>query len=257
MNIDNRLLVYLFFLVEFSFSLLGILFKKVSLVFQKYTMQKIGFFIFFIFSYFLHAQNDSTFVDNKYLEDQLYINLTYIKLLDLPEQISQTGFSYGLGLGFIKDLPVNPERNLGFGLGIGYARNTYYFNVKEDIELPEEIPLNELKSNKITMHVVEFPVELRLRNSTEKKYKFWRVYPGFKMSYVFATSSNLKQREDFDVEDVIKINKFLYGFTLSTGFNKWNFHVYYGLNELFSHVKNNSYDIGIRDLRLGLIFYIL
>ncbi len=213
--------------------------------------------LFFLFTVFVNAQSDSTFVDKKYLEDQLYIDVTYIKLLELPKQISQTGFSYGFGLGFIKDLPINARRNIGFGLGLGYGLNISYFNVREgDIELtPTENTV--LKSNKIAMHTIEVPFEFRFRTSTAEKYKFWRIYPGVKFAYTFATNSNLKQREDFDVEDVIKINRFQYGATLSTGYNKWNLYVYFGLSELFSNAKNNTYDIGIHDLRFGLIFYIL
>ncbi len=218
-------------------------------------MRKIAI-IFLLFSSFLKAQNDSTFVDNKYLEDQIYVNITYIKLLELPDQISQSGFSFGLGLGFIKDLPLNSKRNFGLGLGLGYGLNNYYFNVQEDNVLPSDSNTT-LKSNKIVMHTVEMPIELRFRTSTPQKYRFWRIYPGFKMAYVFATNTNLRQREDFDVEEVVEINDFLYGLTLSTGFNKWNLHVYYGLNEIFNNTIDNSYNFNIQDIRLGLIFYML
>ena len=218
-------------------------------------MRKIAI-IFLLFSSFLKAQNDSTFVDNKYLEDQIYVNITYIKLLELPDQISQSGFSFGLGLGFIKDMPLNSKRNFGLGLGLGYGLNNYYFNVQEDNVLPSDFNTT-LKSNKIVMHTVEMPIELRFRTSTPQKYRFWRIYPGFKMAYVFATNTNLRQREDFDVEEVVEINDFLYGLTLSTGFNKWNLHVYYGLNEIFNNTIDNSYNFNIQDIRLGLIFYML
>ena len=56
-----------------------------------------------LFIWNANAQTDSIFVDTKYLEDQIYVNVTYIKLLSMPEPINQTGFSYGIGLGFIKD----------------------------------------------------------------------------------------------------------------------------------------------------------
>ncbi|MCF6346795.1 MAG: PorT family protein [Flavobacteriaceae bacterium] len=215
-------------------------------------MRKIIIFFFFISS-FLYAQSDSTFVDNKYLEDQLYISFTWVGLTNTPPQISRTGFSYGLALGFIKDLPINERRNIGFGLGLGYGLNVYYFNVTEDVvKLPSE-NLN----NRIAMHTIEAPFEFRFRTSTSQKYNFLRVYPGFKVAYVFATNSRLEQREDFLVEDVIEINEFLYGVTLSVGYNKWNFYAYYGLNNLFNETKNNSYKIDIHDIRLGIIFYIL
>jgi hypothetical protein len=217
-------------------------------------MRRLVLLLFFL-SGIAYAQTDSTFVDTKYLEDQIYVNVAYIKLLNMPEPINQTGFSYGIGLGFIKDLPLNTKRNIGFGIGLGYAFNSIYFNIKETSpELSENI---ELKSNKVGMHNVEVPVEFRFRTSNPEKYKFWRVYPGFKFSYAFAVNTRLKQREGFDVEDIIKINKFQYGPTLSVGYNKWNLYVYYGMNEVFSNKISTSYSIGIHDLRLGLIFYIL
>jgi len=213
--------------------------------------------IFFLFATFVvQAQSEINFNDDKYLEDQIYVSLTYNKLTELPESFSQTGFSYGLGFGAIKDLPLNERRNFGLGIGLGYSLNIYYFNVKEDITSLPETPSNTLKSNKVATHSFEMPLELRFRTSTSQKYKFWRMYPGFKMAYIFVTNSKLKQREDFQVDDIVETSKFNYGLTFSAGYNKWNFHLYYGLNDLFSEVKNNNYNIGIQDLRVGLIFYI-
>ncbi len=217
-------------------------------------MRKIAI-IFLLLPTFLFAQNDSTFIDNKYLEDQIFLNLTYVRLVNTPEQISQNGFSFGFGLGVIKDLPINKRRNIGFGVGLSYGFNTYYFSVDENENLPPEIN-DQLKNNKITMNSIEVPVEFRIRTSTSEKYKFWRVYTGIKFAYAFATNSSLKNRVPLENE-VLEINKFQYGVTLSTGYNKWNLHVYYGLNELFNETVTNSYKINIHDLRLGLIFYIL
>ena len=216
-------------------------------------MRKIAV-LFFLFSGFLQAQNDSTFVDDKYLEDQIYFNLTYIHMLNLPDRISQSGFSFGLGGGFIKDFPLNERRNIGLGAGLGYGLNNYYFNVKLEEAVPNEDsnPVN----NKIIMHTVELPIELRFRGSTASKYKFWRFYPWIKIAYAFAKNTSFGKSADFDVKDVIEVNDFLYGLTFSAGYNKWNLHLYYGLNDLFNETQKNDYNINISDLRVGLIFYI-
>jgi len=217
-------------------------------------MRKIAIF-FLLFTGFIQAQKDSTFVDNKYLEDQLYFNLTYIHMLNLPDKISQSGFSFGLGGGFIKDFPLSKKRNIGLGAGLGYGLNNYYFNVQLDAAEPSA---NEetLKNNKIILHTVELPIELRFRNSTALKYKFWRFYPGFKIAYVFANNTSFSRSADFDVSDIININDFIYGLTFSAGYNKWNLHLYYGLNDLFNETNANDYQINISDFRIGLIFYI-
>jgi hypothetical protein len=217
-------------------------------------MRKIAIF-FLLFTGFIQAQNDSTFVDNKYLEDQLYFNLTYIHMLNLPDKISQSGFSFGLGGGFIKDFPLSKKRNIGLGAGLGYGLNNYYFNVQLDAAEPSATE-ETLKNNKIILHTVELPIELRFRNSTALKYKFWRFYPGFKIAYFFTNNTSFSRSADFDVSDIININDFIYGLTFSAGYNKWNLHLYYGLNDLFNETNANDYQISISDFRIGLIFYI-
>ena len=217
-------------------------------------MRKIAVLIF-LFSSFLHAQKDSTFVDDKYLEDQLYFNLTYIHLLDLPDRMSQTGFSFGLGAGFIKDFPLNKARNIGLGAGLGYGFNNYFFNVKLDEAIPNDNDNNKL-NNKVILHTVELPIELRFRGSTATSYKFWRFYPGFKIAYAFGRRTSFGKSENIDVRDIIEVNDLLYGLTFSAGYNKWNFHLYYGLNDLFNTSPASDFDANISDLRAGLIFYI-
>lgn len=217
-------------------------------------MRKIAVLIF-LFSSFLYGQNDSTFIDDKYLEDQLYFNLTYIHLLNLPDRMSQTGFSFGLGGGFIKDFPLNKKRNIGLGAGLGYGFNNYFFNVKLDEAVPNDDENNKL-NNKVILHTVELPIELRFRGSTATKYKFWRFYPGFKIAYAFGRRTSFGKSEDIDVREIIEVNDLLYGLTFSAGYNKWNFYFYYGLNDLFNTSPASDFDANISDLRAGLIFYI-
>ena len=216
-------------------------------------MRKLLFLVLLISSC-VKAQSDSTFVDDKYLEDQIYLNLTYISLLNTPPPISQSGFSFGLGGGFIKDLPINSRRNVAFGVGLGYGFNNYYFNVRFENEDPNEDKTT--LNSKIMLHVVELPLELRIRTSTATRYKFWRFYPGFKISYAFAENLSLGKDADFEVEGVAQYNDFLYGLTFSAGYNKWNIHLYYGLNDLITNAEGNDYEFAITDFRIGLVFYV-
>jgi hypothetical protein len=175
-------------------------------------------------------------------------------LLNTPPPISQSGFSFGLGGGFIKDLPVNSRRNVAFGVGLGYGFNNYYFNVRFENEDPNED--RTTLNSKIMLHVVELPLEFRLRTSTSTRYKFWRLYPGFKISYAFAENLTLGKDADFEVEGVAQYNDFLYGLTFSAGYNKWNIHLYYGLNDLITNAEGNDYEFAITDFRIGLVFYV-
>jgi hypothetical protein len=106
------------------------------------------------------------------------------------------------------------------------------------------------------LHVVELPLEFRFRTSTATRYKFWRFYPGFKISYAFAENLTLGKDADFEVEGVAQYNDFLYGLTFSAGYNKWNIHLYYGLNDLITNAEGNDYEFAITDFRIGLVFYV-
>jgi hypothetical protein len=214
-----------------------------------------------LFSPLIYAQEEipkDSIVDHKYRDDQIYLNASYQRLLNLPDNFSITGFSYNVAMGFIRDIPVNKARNIGFGVGLGYSINAHYFNIKENTDVPEDDPeVKELKSNKIALYMIEVPVQFRVRNSTPLKYKFFRFYPGLLFSYAFAQNHNLRQNEDFDVNEVIDINKFQYGINMSVGYNKWNFYIYYGLTDLFNETESNPYKIEAREIKLGIAIYFL
>lgn len=202
-------------------------------------------------------------VDSKYLEDQFYIGLGYNLLLDKPEGFSQRNLSYGLQLGFIKDLPLNQKRDFGLGLGFGYAVNSYYSNM---IALEEVgavgyqiMESSGFKRSKFELHSVEFPLELRWRTSTAEEYKFWRIYAGAKLGYVFSARSQLVLEEGRDGFSNADIERFQYGLILNFGYNTWNLHFYYGLNPLLQDGKrlDTGESLDLKVMRIGLIFYIL
>ncbi len=208
------------------------------------------------------AQSTDSISGNRYLEDQLYIGVTYNSLYNLPKGIGQNGFSNGIFFGYIKDIPMNKTRDFGLGIGLGYGRNTYF----QDLKIEEVNGVNtfeEVRSfdrNKFSFHTIEVPIEIRWRTSTPTKYKFWRIYTGVKMGYVFASNAKLKKDGVIRVRGIEEANKFQYGLTLGTGFGTWNLNVYYGLNDIFSSdavINTLGTPIQGRDLRIGLIFYIL
>ena len=219
-------------------------------------------FLFLILTTAVNAQNYDTIKNTRYLEDQIYIGLSIITLTNLSDGIAQSGFSNSFGLGFIKDIPVNAKGNVAFGIGLGYGRNTYFQNIKiteVDNFTQYEIAGNDVKNNKFSLNSIDLPLEIRLRTSTIDKYKFWRVYGGAKISYVFASNAKFKEAGNtFKIKGLSEINKWQYGLTLAVGYGTWNFNFYYGLEDLFSNASLNGMSpIEIRDFRIGLIFYIL
>ena len=208
-------------------------------------------------------------VDSLYKEDQFYFALTYNILVDLPEGVRQSGFSLGLKGGFIKDMPLNKRRNVALGIGIGYSYNSYNQNIgilKDENNVANYLVLDDsyeldYSKNNFYQHIVELPVEFRWRTSTPSDYRFWRVYTGFKIGYVFSSITNFKgEAGDFRYTDIDGFENLQYGLTLSAGYNTWNFYVYYALNPIFKDgVKTylTQENIDMSAIKLGLIFYLL
>jgi len=224
-------------------------------------MKYLVIFLLF-FNTILFSQSKDTIVSSKYLEDQIYVGLSYITLYNLPDDVSSNGFSNSLAFGFIKDIPFDENGNFGFGVGLGYGRNTYYQNIKiseSDNQTSFEAVKGIFNNNKFSVHAIEFPLELRWRTSTIDKYKFYRIYAGGKISYAFATNARFKESGNtIRVKNISEFNKFHYGLTLSLGYGTWNFNFYYGLNDIFKNAKlDDVTPLKIRDFRIGLIFYVL
>lgn len=211
--------------------------------------------------------NDTTkILDHKYREDQFYFAITYNLLGEKPNNVSQTGFSSGFHFGYIRDFPLNERRNLGLGLGLGASINSYNHNIFISENSSGEIEYINLSDsdieytkNKFSTYLVEMPLELRWRTSTAEEYKFWRIYAGFKVGYLVASSTKFKGEMGKIKNNNIKdFNDFQYGITFSSGYNTWNFHLYYSLNSILSKdAKVDNQSIDMFAIKFGLIFYIL
>jgi hypothetical protein len=88
---------------------------------------------------------------------------------------------------------------------------------------------------------------------------FWRIYPGFKFSYLLYNST--KTRSDLGRIDLSRVNDFndlQFGLSLSVGYGDWNFHFYYALNPIFDDsAQLNGEPLDISAMKIGIIFYIL
>ena len=212
----------------------------------------------------MNAQEADQEVDLNYLEDQFYVGLTYNFILNKPADINQQNLSYGLQLGFIKDLPLNSSRTFALGVGMGYAVNSYYTNLSI-VELANDFQYGIVdsdlgaKRNKLETHLLEIPIEFRWRNSTPTEYKFWRLYLGAKLGYAFGSRSKLVTDSGKDSFYVTDVEKFRYGLMANFGYNTFNIHVYYALNNLFKDglSLDTGQDLTFTPLRIGFIFYIL
>lgn len=214
---------------------------------------------FIFFTTLIYSQSDSTFVDNKYLEDQFYFNISYNILVNQPIGFNQNGISGGINIGYIRDFPLNERRNIGVGVGLGYSYNAYNQNLKISGNGVFEIVANDdFKSNRFTTYLIELPVEFRLRNSTATTYSFWRIYTGIKFGYVFTSKSKFTNNtETINIKGIDELQNLQYGLTFAVGYSSFNLSLYYGLNTLFKDAYVDGEPIKLRQFNIGLMFYIL
>lgn len=212
------------------------------------------------------TQDSIKVIDNRYREDQFYISVTYNLLGRKPDGVAQNGFSSGFHFGFIRDMPINKDRNIAIGIGLGLSTNSYnqtllisennrdfnYSIIDGDVSFSK---------NKFTTYLVEIPLEFRWRTSTAEDYEFWRIYPGIKFGYVLYNSSKFNgSPDDIKLSGINDFNALQYGLTLSAGYSNVNFHFYYALNSIFDNnakLTEDGKSIDMNAIKIGLIFYIL
>ncbi len=203
-------------------------------------------------------------IDSLYREDQFYVGLTFNFIDQDPPPISQSGFSGGFQAGFIRDFPLNKRRNVALGVGLGWAIDTFGHNLFIGQDENGESIFRSLDrdwnydSNRFTSQFVELPIEFRWRSSTAETYKFWRIYGGLRLGYLYHFKSNFNQPNNQVIQnEVDELERFRMGATINFGFNTFNFHLYYGLNTLFEDAYVEEHEVGIVPVRVGLMFYIL
>lgn len=210
-------------------------------------------------------ENDFVEIDSLYKEDQAYIGVTYNLFGNIADSVSQSGFSSGFHIGFIKDIPLNKRRNVAIGIGIGYSANSFNQNLLIGKDSEKTVTYSILTDNdsytknKFALHQLELPLEFRWRSSTVSDYKFWRIYTGIKFGYLITHSTKFKGLpEDQKYSDIDHFNDFQYGLTTSIGYNTWNIHFYYGLNTIFNdEAILNGRPLEMNAIKIGLMFYLL
>lgn len=224
-------------------------------------MKKIFLLLLSIISLNISAQKDSLQLGDKYLEDQLYLGISYIQLFNQPDNVIGSGFSYGFSAGYVKDISLVKSGRLALGIGVGYAYDSFNHGYKissQSNNVVVEVDPNIVETSDFRLHSLEFPFEIRWRTSNANRYKFWRVYSGFKISYnlknTLGYTSNSLLTEYKNIE---RFNKLQYGLTIAAGYSTFNFSLYYGLTPLFKSSTLGTNPIDTKVIKLGMIFYIL
>ena len=214
--------------------------------------------IIYLLSLGLYSQYspDSKF----YREDQFFIGSTYFIQTEKIDEFKQNGFSGNFQVGFVRDLPLNKNSTKALGIGFGYELNYFTSNI-QPAEQNDRIDYRIIVSrfleskNKITFSSISLPIEYRWRKSSIDKYKFWRIYSGFKIKKNFSLKSNPSYGSDTVIKD---FNDWTSSIYINAGYNTWNISLEYDLNPIIEDKKTiNGDNLNISFLRLGLIFYFL
>ncbi|MDY0780930.1 porin family protein [Tenacibaculum sp. IB213877] len=222
-------------------------------------MKNVTILLFLFIGFQSIAQKDSLQIGDKYWEDQLYMYISYNTILKQPKETSNSGFSYGITLGYIKDVPLNNQGNVSVGIGAGY--NYESFNHGLRVLSSDEIihdPDAGISSNEIKLHNIEFPIQFRWRTSDAVTYSFWRIYTGVKLTYNLSNKFSYQlNNQSFNYRNINIYNDFQTGLELSVGYGAFNLFVYYGLTPMYKNVVIDTEKVNSKIAKFGLIFYLL
>lgn len=224
----------------------------------------ISIFLLFstVFFYGQEKEIDIDSPDSLYREDQFYIGVSYSNMQNAPSGFDQLKISPNIVFGFLRDFPINKKRTWAIASGLGYRLSI----MNQNLGIPENgnpnsyiILSGDFDKNKLTTHYLELPIEIRWRTSTPESHRFWRIYTGFKLSYLIqdqykfeGSGTKIKQTGNSDLE------KLQYGAYISSGWNTWNAYIYYGFNPIFKDATMISGEkIKLNTFNIGLMFYIL
>jgi hypothetical protein len=205
-------------------------------------------------------------VDSLYREDQVYFSFTYNIVDGEPSGIRSSQFSGGFHTGFIRDFPLNQRRNVAIGLGLGWSIDTYGQNLfigkdpesnNTRFEILDRSRI-DFDTNRFTTQSIDLPIQFRWRTSTPETYKFWRIYTGFRPSYIYYFQSKFEQGgETYRESDVPELERLRLGATFTFGYNTFNFTFYYSLNSFFKEAEVGDDKLDLKTFQVGLTFYLL
>lgn len=220
-------------------------------------------YIFLLFPVLMFSQNEEVVkieADSLYREDQFYLGITYNLMQEKPQSFAQNGLSSGVNFGFMRDMPINKNRTWAIAAGLGYSYNNLKQNVRiENVNSEYFYSIdNSFNKNNLALHYLEVPIEIRWRNSTPESHKFWRVYTGFKINYLFASQSKfISGTENIKIKNNSSLNKFVFGPYMAVGYNSINLFAYYSLAPIAKNQTINNENLNLRSFNIGFQFYIL
>ena len=204
--------------------------------------------------------NQST--NQKYREDQVYLGLSFLSIVRNQSDFFQRGVSSHFQIGVVRDIPLIANGKWAVGIGLGYSTAQFSSNLKK---LPHSITQStayELEAEPGSSSMahgfqsIEFPIELRWRNSSLTDYQFWRIHTGIKLLWNLSAKSVF---EDSNTSILNEVNRWSTEFFIAFGYNTWNIYVSYEIKPVLTNLRIIQMEnpLQMNALKLGLIFFLL
>ena len=192
-------------------------------------------------------------------EDQIYLSIAYPYFSDAPNTLIQNKLSYAFSFGFVRDMPINKQRSLAVGIGLGYDQATIYNNnlfTYAGNNISATVIEGGYQQNYLRMQSLAVPLELRWRNATETKHAFWRIHTGVSVHFPMQFKSYNKTSTGLINTTKLASKGTILRWNVLFGFNTWNISIAHDMQPwaAFS-ATNNNFDM--KFTKIGLIFYIL
>lgn len=192
-------------------------------------------------------------------EDQLYLSIAYPYFSDAPSTLIQNKLSYAFSAGFIRDMPINKQRTLAVGIGLGYDQATIYNNTlftHAGNTISATVIEGGYQQNYLRMQSLAVPLELRWRNATETKHAFWRIHTGVSVHFPMQFKSYNQTPTGQINTTKLPSKGTILRWNVHFGFNTWNISIAHDMQPWATFgALNKEYDM--KFTKIGLIFYIL
>jgi hypothetical protein len=192
-------------------------------------------------------------------EDQVYLSIAYPYFSDAPGTLIQNKLSYAFSIGFIRDMPINSQRTLAVGVGLGFDQSTLYNNTlfaQSGNSSNATLIENEYQQNYLRMQSLAIPLELRWRNATETKHAFWRIHTGVSVHFPMQLKSYNKSLTGQVNTTKLPSKGSVLRWNIHFGFNTWNISIAHDIQPWATFDASNK-EFGMKFTKIGLIFYIL
>ncbi len=106
--------------------------------------------------------------DSHYREDQFYIGVNYNIFSATPDGVNPEGLTGGIQFGFLRDMPINKNRNIAIAIGVGMSFDQYGNNlfIDEDTEGNTTFTIIDsnidFKSNRFKTGIIQGELQLSL-----------------------------------------------------------------------------------------------